>query len=219
MFYVFDLFEQSELDAGWERSLAKVDYVVFDTETTGLRPSEGDRIVQIAGLRIVSGRLLREECFDCLAHPGRPIPRASTNIHGITDDMVAPAPRLADVVRSFREYCAEAVLVAHNASFDMKFLELMREEAAVAFDQPVLDTLLLSLLLHPEEQSHTLDAITRRFGVEVQARHTALGDTIATAEVFVRMIEMLSARGISTLREALEASNRIYEAHRPDGRF
>jgi DNA polymerase-3 subunit epsilon len=94
----------------------------------------------------------------------------------------------------------------------MRFLQMKEAATGVAFRQPVLDTLLLSAVLHPNQDSHRLEAIAERLGVNVIGRHTALGDAIVTGEVFLRMIPLLAEQGIRTLREAREAAERSFYA-------
>lgn len=212
-FYDFDLFRTSpqsrRLD---DTSLADLSYTVFDTETTGLDPAGGDEIIQIGATRIVNGRLLRTECFDQLVDPQRAITPASSRIHGITPEMVRGQPTIREVLPSFHAFAADTVLVAHNAAFDMRFLEIKQDEGGVRFDQPVLDTLLLSAVVHPEQGSHDLESIAARLGIRLAGRHAALGDALATAEIFLRLLPLLGELGIRTLGQARAAARRTYYA-------
>ncbi len=207
MFYDFDLFKTSDMARNLQdRPLNGLSYTVFDTETTGLDPSRGDEIIQIGATRIVNGRLLHHEGFEQLVDPARPVPPASTKIHGITPDMLQGQPDIRTVLGAFHAYAQDTVLVAHNAAFDMRFLELKEAASGVVFDQPVLDTLLLSDLVHPQQESHGLEALAQRLGVPVVGRHTALGDAIVTAEVFLKLVPLLADKGIHTLGQAREAA-------------
>jgi DNA polymerase-3 subunit epsilon len=212
-FYDFDLFES--VDIGGElarRPLASLSYTVFDTETTGLQPSAGDEIISIGAVRIVNGRLLRHEVFEQLVDPRRPIDHASARVHGIDAAALAGAPPIEHVLPQFRRFCEETVLVGHNAAFDLRFLELKDRATGIRFDQPVLDTLLLSAIVHPHQESHDLDAVAARLGVRVIGRHTALGDALVTGEAFLRLLPLLVEKGIVTLGQALEASRTTYLA-------
>ncbi|HEY2929276.1 3'-5' exonuclease [Piscinibacter sp.] len=212
-FYDFDLFQSSphsrELD---ERTLAEITYTVFDTETTGLDPSLGDEIIQIGATRIVNGKLLRQENFEQLVNPQRSIPEPSIAIHGIRPEMLVGQPTIADVLPAFHAFARDTVLVAHNAAFDMRFLQLKEAPTGIRFDQPVLDTLLLSALLHPNQESHALEAIALRLGVDATGRHAALRDAMVTAEVFLKLVPLLADKGIHTLGQAREAARKTYYA-------
>ena len=212
-YYDFDLFRASpQTSELGERRLTELSYTVFDTETTGLAPADGDEIIQVGATRIVAGKLRREESFEQLVNPCRAIPAAGIPIHGITQEMVAVQPTIDVVLPAFHAFAQDTVLVAHNAAFDMRFLQLKEGASGVAFDQPVLDTLLLSAVVHPNQASHRLEDIAARFDVTVLGRHTALGDAMVTAEVFLKMIPLLAKRGIHTLAQARAAAQQTYFA-------
>jgi len=211
-YYDFDLFNFSDTRIDLDRKLTEVAYSVFDTETTGLEPSAGDEIIQIGAVRAINGRLLRQEVIDQIIDPRRPLRPEGIPIHGITEDMVRGQPTIDVVLPVFHEFCADTVLVAHNAAFDMRFLQLKQESTGLVFDQPVLDTLLLSAVIHPNQESHKLEAIAERLGINVIGRHTALGDAFVTGEVFLKMVPLLADMGIHTLREALAAAEQTYYA-------
>ena len=214
-YYDFDLFAARDAEGSGidlDRKLADLVYSVFDTETTGLQPSAGDEIIQIGAVRIVNNRLLRQEIFDQLVDPDIPLKPEGIPIHGITEAMLSGQPRLDVVLPAFHDFCAETVLVAHNAAFDMRFLQLKEDSIGVRFTQPVLDTLLLSAVIHPNQPSHELESLALRLGIRVVGRHTALGDAYVAAEVFLKMIPLLADMGIVTLRQALAAAQKTYFA-------
>ncbi len=212
-YYDFDLFQSTDQSHALEdRLLSDLTYTVFDTETTGLNPSGGDEIIQIGAARIVNGKLLRQESLEQLVNPGRLIPAATIPIHGITQDMVMGKPPITEVLPAFYAFAQDTVLVAHNAAFDMKFLQLQQANTGLVFNHPVLDTLLLSAVVHPNQESHRLEAIAERFNITVLGRHTALGDAFVTAEVWLRLLPLLQAMGIHTLRQAREAAQKTYYA-------
>ena len=212
-FYDFDLFQTSaQASALEDRALTELTYTVFDTETTGLNPSDGDEIIQIGATRIVNGKLLRHEGFEQLVDPRRPMAEASIAVHGIQPEALAGQPVIAEVLPAFHAFARETVLVAHNAAFDMRFLQLKEAATGLRFDQPVLDTLLLSAWVHPNQSSHRLEAIAERLGVVVTGRHTAMGDALVTAEVFLKLIPVLAAKGVHTLGEARAAALQTYQS-------
>lgn len=205
----FRLLDRPGRGADYAAALSALPFVVFDTETTGLEPAR-DEIVQIGAVRLLNGRLVEGEAFDTLVDPGRPIPGTASRVHGITAAMVAGAPDPATAVAAFHRFARAETLVAHNAPFDLHFLARHARRGGYDFDVPVLDTVLLSAALFGESAPHSLDAIAARLGVAIDAsaRHTAMGDAIATASVLLRMLPMLAAAGIVTLGDAMEAMRR-----------
>jgi DNA polymerase III subunit epsilon len=211
--YDFDLFRATDQARELaDRRLADLVYTVFDTETTGLQPSAGDEIIQIGATRVVAGKVRREDCFEQLVDPRRDIAAESIEIHGITPEMVRGAPTIEQVLPTFHAFAQDTVLVGHNVAFDLRFLELKQSLTGLVFDQPVLDTLLLSAVVHPQQESHRLEALAERFGVPMLGRHTALGDAMVTAEVFLKLIPLLAERGIHTLGQARDAAQQTYFA-------
>jgi DNA polymerase-3 subunit epsilon len=211
-YYDFDLFKFEDKSIDLDRKLSELTYTVFDTETTGLEPSKGDEIIQIGAARIVNNRLLRQETFNQIVDPEIPLKPESIPIHGITEDMVRGQPNIDAVLPAFHEFCEDTVLIAHNAAFDMRFLQLKEERTGIRFTQPVLDTLLLSAVVHPNQESHKLDVILERLGITIGTRHNALEDALATGEVFLKLVKLLEEKDIVTVRQALEAAEKTYFA-------
>ncbi len=212
-YYDFDLFQSSARSESLDDCpLGDLVYTVFDTETTGLNPAGGDEIIQIGAVRIVNGKVLRNEYFDQLVDPRRLIPPAGIQIHGITPDMVRGQPAIEEVLPAFHSFCSDTVLVAHNAAFDMRCLALKEKQTGLKFDHPVLDTLLLSALVHENQESHRLEAIAERFGLTIIGRHTAIGDAMVTAEILVQLIPLLADKGVHTLGQARQAAQQTYYA-------
>ena len=214
LLYDFSYFEavtRALAPGGPDRRLAEMTFVVLDTETTGLRPAAGDRVVSVAAVPLAAGRVRRQEAFDALVNPGRPIPAASTRFHGITDAMVAEAPGIGEVLTRLQGFLADSPLVGHEIAFDLDFLDAEARRAglpSLSAGRPILDTRLISHLIHGPDLSHSLEAVAARLGVTIEARHSALGDALATAEILQRLIDLARLRGIDTLRGLLDALRR-----------
>lgn len=197
--YDFDLLDKERPTDPNDTTLRDLTLVVFDSETTGLDPLR-DEVVQLGAVRIVNGKIVAGEVFDELVNPRRPIPAHSTKVHRITNEMVTDAPPFNDVCKRFHRFVGDAVVVAHNAPFDMAFLHRQSGVSGVQFDNPILDTVHLSAVVFGGSAEHTLDALCDRLGVDIpeDQRHTALGDAIATAKALVAMLPILEARGLRT---------------------
>jgi DNA polymerase III subunit epsilon len=212
-FYDFDLFSlKTQTKSLLDTSLKEITYTVFDTETTGLNPDGGDEIVSIGAVRIVNNRIVYQDVFEELVNPKRDIPIESYRIHGINHEMVMGKETIERVLPRFKQFTSTSVLLGHNIAFDMKMLELKEKTTGIQFKNPTLDTLLLSAVLHPVHAQHDIESISKRLGVNIIGRHTALGDAITTAEIFKRLIPILNSNGILTLKDALKASEKSYYA-------
>lgn len=199
-----ETFAQPIGDALQAASMDELAYVIFDTETTGLLPDK-DEVVQIGAVRALGRRLVEGESFETLVNPGRRIPRTSTEVHGISDAMVADAPPMRKAGTRFLQFAEGAVLVAHNAPFDMAFLRRHAEETGTDLHHPILDTVLLGAELFGATEALTLDVLAERLGVHIEEeeRHTALGDARATATVFLRMLDVFHSRKCKTLGDLI----------------
>jgi DNA polymerase-3 subunit alpha (Gram-positive type) len=177
------------------RRLLETDFVVFDLETTGAK-APPCRITEIGAWRISNGSITEE--FHTLVNPECPIPAFISSLTGITDEMVRDAPVFNDVAEMFMDFIGDSVLVAHNASFDMRFLNheigLLYEDYRVA--NPCLCTVHLSRKLLPDIENHKLKTVAQHFEISLVNHHRASEDARATAEIFVHLIERLNTTGI-----------------------
>ncbi|MFZ5797241.1 MAG: 3'-5' exonuclease [Desulfobulbaceae bacterium] len=209
-FYDFSLIEGGqELGELANQPLADLPYVVFDTETTGLHPSAGDEILSIAAVRVENGRLLSGERFEQLIRPHRPIPKSSLFFLDITEEMLRGEPQIEEVLPKFRSFVGDAVLVAHNGTFDLNFIQSVAEKAGVRFSNPLLDTLLLSMVADEEATDFTLANIGEQLGVNVTGDRTIMDDCYVTAQIFLKLLDLLAERGITTLGGAIAACERV----------
>lgn len=183
-------------------NLSQLSYVIFDFETTGLYPEEGDEIIEIGAVVIENGQI-SEKTYQTLVNPGRSIPEISTKISGIRDQDVAKSPKIADVIDDFLDFMGSRIWVAQNAKFDMGFLlKKMHELNKPIRQNVVVDTIGISKILFPYETSHNLDVLMSRMGVlRSGERHRSLDDCRYTAQVLIEFIKLLEKQGIMTLPE------------------
>lgn len=199
--------------------LLSLDAVAFDSETTGLDTGKA-RMIQLGAVRIIHGKVDRERRFDELIDPGEPIPDESRAIHGIGDADVAGARQFAEVVADFDRWRGDAVLIGYASGFDLAMLKREKGLAGLAWEPPrCLDVRFLVTLLKPNLPDFSLDTIASWLGIEVHERHTALGDAITTAAIFVELIPRLREAGIRTLAEAERACERFAETSAQEARI
>lgn len=182
------------------RRLVEEEFVVVDFETTGGSPAVGHRVTEVAAVRVAGGEV--REHFTSLVNPERPIPSMITSLTGISDAMVRGAPRFHEVAREVSAICAGRVFVAHNAPFDWRFLCAEMERATgTTPGGRVLCTVKVARKLLPQLPSRGLDALALFFGVEIESRHRALDDAVATAHVLLRFLGMLDERDVRCWEE------------------
>ena len=176
------------------RSLRDEEWVVVDLETTGGSPRRGHRVTEVAAVCVSGGRIT--ETYATLVNPARAIPRMITALTGITEHMVATAPHFHEVAPRVAETIRGRVFVAHNAGFDWRFLtHEMQTATGTSPAGRQLCTVRLARKLLPELPSRGLDALALYFGVEIENRHRALDDAVATAHVLLRLLDIAEERG------------------------
>lgn len=198
--------------------LAALEAVTIDIETTGLDTASA-RVVQLAGVAVALGEVRADEAFETLVDPGGPIPPSSTAIHGIDDAAVRGAPPFPEALSRFRSFCAGRVLVGYSIGFDLAVLENEAARAGVEWKKPrTLCVRLLGAIANPRLPEESLDALAGWLGVSISGRHSAAGDALAAAEIFVALAPHLAKRGVRTLAEAeracLELAGRLESAYR-----
>lgn len=174
-------------------SLGLDEYVVFDLETTGLSPWGGDEMIEIGAMKVFGSDIDQVNVFHTLVNPKRLIPPDATRVNGITNEMVAGAPSVEEVVPKFLDFVGDAWLVAQNAKFDMSFMMKYLVQFKLNKALEVYDTIAFSRRVFPNETSHNLDIIAKRLGLVVKQedRHRSMGDVLITAHAFVQMKEKL----------------------------
>ena len=186
--YLVDDGEKIVLNPG-ETDLDGASFVVFDVETTGLESSQ-DRIIEFGAVRVEGGEIV--DSYSQLVNPGRAISRKIEDLTGISNEDLRDAPPMEEILMDFLDFCQDSTLVAHNAEFDMSFLrqECLRGDCDLP-RQPVMDTLALSRALLTDLNSHSLDNLCQHFGVELDDHHRAEADAEATAEVMLKLLDMV----------------------------
>ena len=173
-------------------------YVVFDIETTGFSPLK-NKIIEIGAVKVEKGKIV--DRFSTFINPGVPIPFKIEQLTGISDSMVLSAPDITAILPEFLEFCKDAVLVAHNASFDMSFILHNAKELGYHFDPTYLDTVGLARYLLPKLRRYKLDVVAKELGVSLENHHRAVDDAEATAGIFQRLLDRLKQQGITNLEE------------------
>ena len=188
----------TEIAQGAKDQTLQDTYVVFDLETTGFSPIQ-DKIIEIGAVKVEHGAIT--ERFSTFVNPKIPIPFKITDLTGITDDMVMDAEPVEEVLPKFLDFVGDAVLVAHNAGFDVSFIEQNCRYQEIEKEFISVDTVALARVLLPTLSKYKLNVVAKALNISLENHHRAVDDAQATAEIFVRFVEMLKDREIFTLKE------------------
>ena len=193
--YIVD--DQSAIVQSPKKQSLQDEYVVFDIETTGLS-KEVNRIIEIGAVKIRGGNIVDK--FSCLINPQTPLSSKIVELTNITDDMLADQPLEEEVLPRFLDFCGDAVLVAHNAGFDVGFIRTSADRILNRkLTNTVLDTVELSRLLLPGIKNHKLNTVAEHLGIKLENHHRAVDDAEATAEIFMKCSEILMGMGINDM--------------------
>lgn len=196
-----------------EESLEEATYVVFDIETTGLSVT-ANKIIELAGVKMQGGKEIGR--FATFINPHEPIPYNIQQLTNINDDMVKDAPELEPKLKEFIEFVGDAVLVAHNARFDIGFMqEACKRHGLPPFENPVLDTLELARFLHPTMKNHRLNTLSDLYKVSLESHHRAIDDTIALAGVLNGLIKDAAGRNVHRLDHLNSVNGNSWKTTRP----
>jgi len=186
----------SEIVTGEKGQDFSADFVVFDIETTGFSPVS-NRIIEIGAVKVQQGEIT--DRFSAFVNPDVPIPFEIEKLTGINDSMVIDAPYIETVLPQFLQFCGDAILVAHNANFDMSFIRENAQRQGIWKEVTYVDTVGIARILLPHQAKHTLDAVAKTLNVSLENHHRAVDDAEATAQIFVKFIPMLKEAGADTL--------------------
>jgi DNA polymerase III subunit epsilon len=207
---ILDILVELELAVNWEQNINNASFVVFDTETTGLHPYKGDEIISVGAVIIENGVILGETVYYQMVNPKRPISKESKIITGITDEMLSDKPSIESVLLDLLKITGTRILVAHNAFFDLAFINYkLSKITGKRIVNPVIDTALLAAALFNFLGDCSLENTASYFGVNLEGRHHALMDALITANIFLKLLSQLESKNILTLPQLsqLFASN------------
>lgn len=196
-----------------DRKLAEETFCIIDTETTGLEVRSGDKIISFAGVKVKSFKLL-DAIFDQLIDPERDVPLSSSKIHGIYQKDIVGKPKIREIEHDISNFISNCTIVGHNIQFDQDFVETIipYSELALKFKlNPILDTFSLAISLFPDLESHELSDLCKTFKIKPEIRHTALGDSIMTANLFVILAREAQERGAKNVYDLIKIMNKSIE--------
>ncbi|WP_239615275.1 exonuclease domain-containing protein [Cohnella mopanensis] len=202
MAFIRSMSRDQRKESSLEMQLTEMEAVVFDLETTGFYPYNGDEILSIGGVKIVGENLEVTEPFYQLVNPKRKVPKHITELTGITNEMAENAPDLMQVLHDFMDFAGKRVLIAHGSGHDKQFLNsALWRTSKVNLTHRIVDTMMIAKWLEPKAIQYGLDEVLDRYGVEVTERHHALHDSVMTAKLYFKFLKFIRDRQVTTLGE------------------
>lgn len=199
MAFIRSVMKEQRKNSLYDVKLESMDAVVFDLETTGFSPYNGDEIISIGAVSAF-GREVLDETFYSLVNPERNIPSEITDLTGITNEMVQQAPKLIDALRGFLEYVKHRILIVHGSGHDKHFLNsALWRTSKVNLSHRMIDVMMIGRWLRPKLPNYSLDTLLELYDVEVTVRHHALEDSLMTAKLWAKMIPEIGERDVNNL--------------------
>ena len=199
-------------------SLEDSNFTILDTETTGLHVENGDQIISVASLRVSNLKINKDNILNELVNPQMKIPEASIKIHNITDDQVQSKPTIVEISDKILKFIKKSILVGHNINFDINFLKQNSKSSGLADRMKVIkaiDTIYLTASLFPDLKNYELTNLCNFFEIKTddQTRHSALGDCIITARLFLYLLNIAKSKGVKNISDLIGLCNRGQNLH------
>jgi len=200
MAFIRSMLKEQRKNSLFDIPLHSMELVVFDLETTGFSPYNGDEIISFGAVSVIGGEIQRDQTFYSVVNPKRNIPDDIVELTGITNEMATDAPDLIHVLRGFLEFVQQKVLVAHATGHDKNFLNAaLWRTSKVSLSHRVLDTMMIAKWLMPRRRNLSLDALLEAYEIPVTKRHHALEDSLMTAQLWSKFMEEIRLRDVDTL--------------------
>lgn len=200
MAFIRSMMKEQRKNELYDMPLANLEVVVFDLETTGFSPYNGDQIIAIGAITVRGGEVCAEDRYYSLVNPKRTVPSEIERLTGLTDEMVSHAPELIEALHNFLGFVHRRVLVAHGSGHDKHFLNsALWRTSKTNLKHRLIDCMLIAKWLEPMSSSYDLDTLLDRYEIGVSQRHHALEDSMMTAKLWIKLIKKAQERDVTTL--------------------
>ncbi|MNI33124.1 DNA polymerase III PolC-type [compost metagenome] len=200
MAFIRSMLKEQRKNSLYDIPLESMELVVFDLETTGFSPYNGDEIISFGAVSVIGGAVQHDQTYYSIVNPKRNIPDEIVQLTGITNDMAANAPDMLHVMKEFLEFVQKKVMVAHGTGHDKNFLNAaLWKTSKGSLSHRVIDTMMIAKWLMPKRKNYGLDALLDEYEIEIDGRHHALQDSLMTAKLWSRFMEEIKSREIDTL--------------------